>query len=399
MSRKKSWLRSWLTRGQEDESASDITSTPHLADYAVNHALHELSAPHPLYRGLTVEQGLAMEEHIITTTQSLFQHTPEFEDNVVHINGNALLLDPLVARLAASPKFDAHMPFLVESFITSSTETTLIEELNDVEFYRGIRVRLAPINELIQEEWARAALGDSEWVEGEPLPAALESRDFPVRPWGDTTAIRLCISHNGIVHDLGPDLLEGRDSLPELWHMGYRNLWQELVDSDLQVQSSDALDNTPQTNISSGNPELLPEGHMDSTCWVFTGSSNFVGSLPLFLDEFMARVLPEVDVSGGLIYGTPHRNMTVVAEVGSGPSVAGAMSMVFTLSAENYNLHPVPLSTEVSVLHDGQIESIKQVSTQQVEGGAAVRFEIQPPEYLVKRIMEGMQGPEGPEDS
>ena len=396
MSRKNSWLRSWLKRGEERNSASDKSSN--LADYAVSHALHELSAPHPLYRGLTVEQGLAMEEQIIGFARALFNHTPEFEDLVVHINGSTLRLDPLVSQLAVSPQFDAHLPLLTENFLTRTLKTNIIPQLGDADFYRGIRVRLAPISELLQEEWARTALGDSEWVEGEPLPAALESRDFPVRPWGDSTAIRLCISHGGIVHDLTPALLEDRDSLPELWNMGFRNLWQELIESDIDVRTSEEMDNKPQTNVSAANPSLLGDGQLDASCWVFTGNSNFVGSLPLFLDEYMARRLPEVDVSAGLIYGTPHRNMTVVAEVGSGPSVAGAMSMVFTLSAENHNLHPVPLTTEVSVLHDGQIESIKQVSTQQVEGGAAVRFEIQPPEYLVKRIMEGMQGPEGPED-
>lgn len=398
MSRKKSWLRSWLKREEEQEPASDKTSTSNLADYAVSHALHELDAPHPLYRGLTVEQGLAMEEQIISYARATFDHTPEFENLVVHINGSALRLDPLVSQLAVSPTFDAHLPLLIEDFLTRSLKQNIIPQLGDADFYRGIRVHLAPIQELLQEDWARAALGDSGWVEGEPLPPALESRDFPVRPWGDSTAIRLCVSHAGIIHNLTPKLLEDRDSLPELWNMGFRNLWQELIETDIQVRTSDELENKPHTNITSAHPELIGNGQMDSNCWVFTGNSNFVGSLPLFMDEYTARVLPQVDVSAGLIYGTPHRNMTVVAEVGSGPAVAGAMSMVFTLTAENYNLHPVPLSTEVSVLHDGQIESIKQVATEKMDGGAAVRFEIQPPEYLVKRIMEGMQGPDGPED-
>ncbi|MCR5914885.1 hypothetical protein GC425_08475 [Corynebacterium sp. zg254] len=380
----------------ESDSPQTYPEAPHeqtdLTEFAVSHALHELSAPHPHYSGLTVEQGLAMEEHIIATSQNCFEATPEFHENTVSIDGDTVDLEPLVMRLASNKKFDEFMPTIVEEFLTRKRASTVIRKLSDLDFYRGIRVRISPIDELLSHDWALDALEDTEWIEGEAIPEYLESREFPVRPWSPSTVIRLCVKHRGIIHNLTPELLEDRDSLPELWHMGYRNLWQELVDSDLHVGSSEDLEGKPLTSLSSPHPSMVPGGELDSSCWVFQGSSSFVGSLPLFLDEFMERMLPDVDISAGMIYGTPHKNMTVVSEVGSGPSVAGSMSVVFTLTAENHGLHPSPLSTEVNVLHDGQVEPIKQVSSEHVDGGRSVRFEIQPPEYLIKRIMEGMQG-------
>lgn len=262
--------------------------------------------------------------------------------------------------------------------------------LDDVEFFRRMRVRLEPAS-------PEAMDGDSVF-----------SPDSPVREFTADTSIRLMLdvpsllmvsiprssnrSFDGLslakthkTHTSVPldeaDLAD-RGPVDDLYRMGYRNLWQDLIDSDLHVE------------------EIEPNG--EGKIWMFEATSPYVGSAPIFLEEIMQRYLPQVDTSQGLLFSMPTSSQMVVKEVTSGKELIQTIGLLATASADEYFRSPDRLSVRLHLWHEGQIETISDIKLPSAvadgsfEGQAQAEIHIQPNGYLMAQINEGNEG--GPDD-
>lgn len=269
-------------------------------------------------------------------------------------------------------------------------------ELDDVEFYRNMRVKLQPI------EQANLTGGDDDF-----------GPDAPVRPFSEDAVIRLSLDMPSAQSATRPDSGQGifgrrdfsrqtssrqassrrahreaghttfplseehfddRGPVEDLYRMGYRNLWQDLIDSDLHVNE-----------LSPGPKEKV---------WVFEGSSPYVGSAPIFLEELVQRYIPEMDMSTGLLFTMPSSAQMLVRNVTTGMELFHTIGLLATASADEYFKSPDKLSPRLHLWHDGQIETISDIKLPE-KGERQTEIQIKPTAYLIAQMNEG---PDAPED-
>ena len=245
--------------------------------------------------------------------------------------------------------------------------------LDDVEFYRNMRVRL--------QTTEQAQVTDTEDSFGP---------DSVVRPFSDDAVIRLVLDlpsaqsvtrsrkqSSGGGHTsfpLSEEHLDDRGPVEDLYRMGYRNLWQDLVDSDLRV-----------TEMNPGPKELV---------WVFEGSSPYIGSAPIFLEELVQKYIPSVDINRGLLFTMPSSGQMLVREVTTGKELFHTIGLLATASADEYFKSPDKLSPRLHLWHDGQIETISDLKLPD-PGEKQTEIQIKPTAYLISQLNEG---PDAPED-
>ncbi|QNH95445.1 hypothetical protein [Corynebacterium anserum] len=270
-------------------------------------------------------------------------------------------------------------------------------ELSDVEFYRSMRVKLQPI------EQAGLTGKDDDF-----------SPDSPVRPFSEDSVIRLSLDmpsaqaatrpqRNGgqspldqqprrlrealrgaslrsqreaghASFPLSKEHFDDRGPVEDLYRMGYRNLWQDLIDSDLHVTE---LSPSPQEKV-----------------WVFEGSSPYVGSSPIFLEELVQRYIPEMDMSTGLLFTMPSSAQMLVRNVTTGMELFHTIGLLATASADEYFKSADKLNPRLHLWHDGQIETISDIKLPK-KGELQTEIQIKPTAYLIAQMN---QGPDAPDD-
>lgn len=244
--------------------------------------------------------------------------------------------------------------------------------LDDVEFYRNMRVRL--------QTTEQAQVTDTEDAFG---PESV------VRPFSDDAVIRLVLDlpsaqsvtrsrkhSSGGGHTnfpLSTEHLDDRGPVEDLYRMGYRNLWQDLIDSDLHV-----------TEMNPGPKELV---------WVFEGSSPYIGSAPIFLEELVQKYIPSLDMSRGLLFTMPSSGQMLVRDVTTGKELFHTIGLLATASADEYFKSADKLSPRLHLWHEGQIETISDIKLPE-PGEKQTEIQIKPTAYLISQMNEGTDGPE-----
>ncbi|WP_282940284.1 hypothetical protein [Corynebacterium auriscanis] len=349
--------------------------------------------PIPL-RGLDPEASDALIRHIVRTLNELgyganptpevvYYEKPQDIDNQVRhtgpapgpyggtlpapelSEGNVMGLENIVKQAAQLRNFEEEMPPLVHEFVTglvASLQTAEnLQSIPDAEFYRLLRVRLTAIDLL-------------------PESLQLHAREFnpdsPVRPFSDALCIHLVQDSPHSVLGLSPASLEDRGPVEDLFRIGFRNLWQELIDSDLQVHS---------VNGEQGKP--------GERMWVFEGSSYYVGSVPILLDEIVERYLPSIDRSVGLLFASPHRHITLVREVDTGADLMGSIGLMATFAAEEFTQQAGALSPRLMISHMGEIITFTDVKWKDER---SAELEVKPTAYLMEKLNQGWEDGEGP---
>ncbi len=279
--------------------------------------------------------------------------------------GQVMGLENIAKQAANLHDFENDMPPMVTEFVTglvTSLQTAAeIHSLPDAEFYRQLRVRLTAID-LLPESLQ---------------PDAREfNQDSPVRPFSDALCIHLVQDSPQSVLGLSPASLEDRGPVEDLFRIGFRNLWQELIDSDLKVQTV-------------GGEKGKPGERM----WVFEGSSYYVGSIPILLDEIVEHYLPQVDRSVGLLFASPHRHITLVREVDSGPDLMGSIGLLATFAAEEFTQQAGALSPRLMISHMGEIVTFTDVKWKDER---SAELEVKPTAYLMEKLNQGWEDGEGP---
>ncbi|HIW95889.1 MAG TPA: hypothetical protein H9867_05315 [Candidatus Corynebacterium gallistercoris] len=388
--------RNWLHRLFSDTSA-------HPND-ALGDALDELAEPHPHFTALTFDQGMNFEHTVISAfNEHGYQADVNGTDLRItsrsgkeqHVN-----LTNLYREVAQLEAIDEDMDMVVRDYVGNMMAVRSAADYREADFYRGMRVRLLPIPHLETESWAMEALGltgagdvqlDSEKIE------ALFTPDSPIQPFSEDTVVHLSFDTENAVQALSPELLDDRGPVEDLYRMGYRNLWQELVDSDLKVVefTPDAEQSFRSTHVGALPPELR-NNEAGESCWMIESSSFYGGSIPLFLEEFMDRYLPQVDRSNGVIFAMPHRHLTLVKNVTNGAELMNSIGLMVSLTAEEFSHQPGGLSPRLHLWHEGQVQTFTDIVWGTDERQAEIQ--VKPSPYLMAKISEGLDGPDGPED-
>ena len=235
--------------------------------------------------------------------------------------------------------------------------------LDDVDFYRRMRVALQPI------ELAEASVDTEDF-----------GPDSPVRPFSGDTLLRLTLdmpldgedAHS--TFPLDAEALNDRGPVEDLYRMGYRNLWQDLVDSDLHV-----------TEISPSPKEKV---------WAFEGTSPYVGSAPIFLEELIGKFLPQIDMATGVLFTMPSSGQMLVRDVTEGMELFHTIGLLATASADEYFKSADKISPRLHLWHEGQIETISDIKMPEL-GEMQTEIQIKPTAYLMAQMNEG---PDAPDD-
>ncbi|WP_298074517.1 hypothetical protein [uncultured Corynebacterium sp.] len=386
--------RNWLSRifGSHDASHD----TPHRTSPAPNSPANPSAPlaepgpqdpPVPLPR-LDLHQSTALIRQIVRTLNSLgygATPTPEvvYYSKPEHIQkplsypgptpgpyggqlpapdygeGSQLGLENITKQCANAEDFGRDMPVLVEHFVNSllgpaaSSERDLLS-LPDAEFYSRLRARLMAIDLLPEQSRADA-------LEFNP--------DSPIRPYSDDLCINLVLDTPNSVLALSPGSLNNRGPIEDLFRIGYRNLWQELIDSGLDVQPVRASEDRPNERF-----------------WAIESGSYYAGSVPLLMNEILERYLPQIDPSEGLVFSTPHRHITLVREMGEGTDLLGSIKMMAAVTAQEFSRQAGALSPRLMFSHMAEITTFTDIKA---KGDGRAEIDIQPPAYLMERINQG----------
>ncbi len=205
---------------------------------------------------------------------------------------------------------------------------------------------------------------------GEP---ASPQFSLSTRPWTADLVISLVIDTPTSVMTLPDSTLEARgltsgSDLGDLWHAGYRNLWQELTEAEVDVNEVHGDD--PGSNF-----------------WVIESGSFFLASAMLFLDELLPRWAPGLDTSDGIMVAAPHRHLLLVRAVTTGQDLLAGINTVTSVAVAQFTENPGPVSPKLHLLREGA-EILPFTDIADNDDGQRI-IQVYPDAYLMDRINEG----------
>lgn len=235
-----------------------------------------------------------------------------------------------------------------------------LADLPDADFLRQLRIRLTT---------------------GETLSAMSGTVDDASREFTGDLHVSLVLDTPDTVMVLDDDALAAHGSatteeLSDLYRVGYRNTWQELVDCHVTA--------TPVQEIMRGTAqgEIL-EADTAARFWTVESDSFFLSSATLFLDDLLPRWLPDLDLTHGVLVAAPHRHLLLVREVSTGQDLLNGIKAMSTEALTQHRSNPGPLSARLHLWHEGETTAFTDISTN-AEGQQVVA--IHPDAYLASRI-------------
>ena len=135
----------------------------------------------------------------------------------------------------------------------------------------------------------------------------------------------------------------------------------------------------------------MAKGKPGERMWVFEGSSYYVGSIPILLDEIVERYLPQVDRSVGLLFASPHRHITLVRGR-FWPDLMGSIGLLATFAAEEFTQQAGALSPRLMISHMGEIVTFTDVKWKDER---SAELEVKPTAYLMEKLNQGWEDGEG----
>lgn len=240
---------------------------------------------------------------------------------------------------------------LIRNHIHGVTSGNDPAELRDADFLRQLRVRLASTETLgamsgTVDDASREFTGDLH------ASLVLDTPDSVV-VLNDTTLA----SHGTAT----------ADELSDLYRVGYRNTWQDLL--DIRVRASPIQGDDRAARF-----------------WAVESDSFFLASAPLFLAELLPRWVPGLDTTHGVIVAVPHRHLMLVREVSAGQDLLDGINTMSTVALAQLHDNPGPLSARLHLWHEGSFSAFTDITTDE-EGRHVV--EIHPDDHLMSRIEDG----------
>lgn len=270
-----------------------------------------------------------------------------------------LSLQVAQAEQAGDPVTRAEIAVQVHGLIDALIQRIDPDTLSDADFLRQLKVRLV----------ARGMLDTITGENGQQF-------DLTTRPWTDELVTSLVLDTPTTVTTLSAKTLATRGldndaDLEDLWHAGYRNLWQELVDADVEVNEIHGDD--PSANF-----------------WVIESGSFFLASAALFLDDLLPRWIPGLDTSDGLMIAVPHRHLILLRTVTTGDDLLAGINTLTSVAVAQFTESPGPVSPRVHLMREGEeVRAFTDITDN--EDGQRV-IQVYPDDYLMDRINEGRDG-------
>lgn len=399
-----------LARGHESAAEAHRREERRREEHNLDQALEELTGPHPQYPELSIEQGLAFEDEVARAFARHHVSAEVHDFSVAYLTPegqkSTLYLGNLYRQVLNLTNFEQQMPGAVHGFVDASLRAHTAEITSEAEFYRSLRVRLQSMEQFPEDPWIVEALNLPENMDPTTVHTMdlepLFTKDSPMRPWSEDTVLRLCSDSEFAVRILSPGAIAEYGPVEDLFRMGYRNLWQELIDSDLSAKEiTFPQDSAPTMYVQEGEAVRTREvPGATGTFWGLEGSSFYAGSAPVFLEELVERYIPGFDHSQGIIFATPHRNLTLVGEVTSGADLLNTIGQMISVTVDQFSTQPGRISPRLHLWRDGQIETFTDIVNADESGGHGATIQVKPQPYLISLIGEGTEGfdDDSPED-
>jgi hypothetical protein len=251
----------------------------------------------------------------------------------------------------------------VHDFVTAMLDRTDPDRLSQADFLRLLKVRLVNRDTLSLGNEADYTTTTRPFTD--QLLVSLVS-DTP------TTIVTL---PDGSLDDRGVGDADGHATdrdLEDLWHAGYRNLWQELVDAD--VETNQVRGEEPGARF-----------------WVLESPSFFLASAPLFLDDLLPGWIPDLDTSRGVLVAVPHRHLMLVREVSTGRDLLDGINIMTSVAVTQFTENPGPVSPTLHLFRENaDVLPFTEITTN--DDGQRV-IQVYPDDYL----MECINGDDEPE--
>ncbi|MCI1255315.1 MULTISPECIES: hypothetical protein [Corynebacterium] len=193
------------------------------------------------------------------------------------------------------------------------------------------------------------------------------------RAWTDELVTSLVIDTPTTVMTVADRTLAARHldtdaDLGDLWHAGHRNLWQELVDAEVDVNEIHGDD--PGANF-----------------WVVESSSFFLASAVLFLEDLLPRWIPDLDTSDGVMVAVPHRHLLLLRAVTTGNDLLTGINTVSSVAVVQFTESPGPVTPKLHLFRDGaEVLPFTDITD---NGDGQRVIQVYPDDYLMDRINEG----------
>lgn len=231
------------------------------------------------------------------------------------------------------------------TFVRGVMRHSDMEDLGSADFYRQLKLRLAPSYQLEQLSAENPPAGLSEFVPG--IISYLVN-DAPTA-----------------VETFSEEIAAEHDTIDELIRFGRENLWKELLG---------ARDNVAEIPL-----ETAPAAPLH----VVESDSFFISSAPIFGAEILKQWFPTLDQRRGVLLAFPHRHVLLAREVTTGTDLMQAITGMAGIAAGQFETQPGHLSPAVHLLYDGELTPFTFL--QEGEDGET-SIGIAPSEYLMDLI-------------
>ncbi|MGO3362691.1 MAG: hypothetical protein ACTIL2_09650 [Corynebacterium sp.] len=251
----------------------------------------------------------------------------------------------------------------IRNFVSTVVTDVDVDNIPDADFLRQLKARL------VSAEALESITDTADDSSTPPVPPTFAdaSHDFA----GDLR-VALVLDTPASVMTLNDDSLAAHGTashteLDDLFRVGYRNTWQELVDAK--------VDTNPIKGEEPG-----------ARFWVIESETFFLASAPLFLDELLTRWVPQVDTSEGVIVALPHRHLMLVREVSTGHDLLEGINTMTSVALTQFSDNPGPLSPRLHLSHNGDFTAFTDISTN--DDGQRV-LQVFPDDHLMARLNDG----------
>lgn len=243
------------------------------------------------------------------------------------------------------------------------------DTIPEADFLRQLKVRLCS-----QEKLESITTKSGEHVTS---PAEF---NLTTRPWTDSIAISLVLDTPTSVITLPDETLHVRGidtptDLEDLWRIGYRNLWQELVDATISVNE-----------IRGEDP--------GASFFAVESDSFFLASAALFLEDFLPHWAPELSTSEGVLLALPNRHLLLLRAVTGGTDLLEGINSITSATVTQYVDTLGPISPQLHLVREGT-DVLPFTNIGHNDAGERV-VEVHPDDFLMDRLNEGRE-PNDPE--
>lgn len=214
---------------------------------------------------------------------------------------------------------------IAKRLVDGLTKRPGLSEMDAAELYSELRLRVAPTGGVGEQP--------------DPVTAAATLSQFT-----EDTVVTLVIESGYNTAMVAPrDQLAELDDVDSLVRAGRANIRTELLASNVQAQLHATVDEHPGARF-----------------WSFESDSEHMGSAALLLEEVLAAWAPRFDVSNGILFSMPSRNILLARSVTEGEDLVEGLTALAPAAVEAATRSDRPVSELLHLYHLGEIITISE---------------------------------------